>query len=199
MYPVTLKLEGKPCVVVGGGRIAFIKLGPLLQAKANVTVVSPEISPEIEKIFLEGKIKIRLKEVEPIDYQEAFLIIAATNSAEINREIYEKVKDSKLVNVVTDSEIGNFHIPATFTRGKLQISIATGGASPMLAKKIRDELNERYDESYEEYLEFLYHARLKIKHSACSIEDKRGLLKQATEERYKDSIKEREKFLLMLE
>lgn len=198
MYPVTLKIEEKPCVVVGGGTIAFFKLGPLLQAKAAVTVISPKIIPEIEELYLEGKINVLRKEVEYADYQDAFLIIAATDFTEINREIYENTKDTKLVNVITVSDIGNIHIPATLTRGKLQISIATGGASPMLAKKIRDELKEKYDDSYEEYLEFLHDARMKIKHSSLSKEAKRELSKEAIDERYKHSIKERHRLLMRI-
>jgi precorrin-2 dehydrogenase / sirohydrochlorin ferrochelatase len=182
MYPITLMIEGKHCVVVGGGTIAFFKIGPLLQAKASVTVISPKIIPEIEKLYGEGKIKVLKKEVEYVDYQDAILIIAATDSAEINRAIYENSKDTKFVNVVSNSGLGNFHIPATLTRGKLQISVATGGASPLLAKKIRDDLKERYDASYEEYLEFLYDARMKIKQSNLSNEDKRELYKEAIKE-----------------
>jgi len=169
MYPISLKIEGKPCVVAGGGKIAYFKLVSLLQAKAAVTVVSPFIIPEIEQLYDEGKIKLIRKEIEQDDYKDAFLIIAATNEQSINREIYENTKDIKLVNVVSDSELGNFHIPATLTRGKLQISIATGGASPMLAKKIREDLQGTFDESYEEYLEFLYEARIAIKNSFLAI------------------------------
>lgn len=198
MYPVTLKIEDKPCVVVGGGAIAFLKIGPLLQAKAAVTVVSPKIIPEIEQLYLEGEINVIRKEIEYADYKDAFLIIAATNFPEINREIYENTKDTKLINVITDSEIGNFHIPATLTRGKLQISVATGGASPMLAKKIRDNLKERYDDSYEEYVEFLHDARIKIKHSSLSKEEKRKLYKEAIDERYKRSKEERYRLFMQL-
>jgi len=198
MYPITLKLKGKLCVVVGGGKIAFNKIGPLLQAEAAVTVVSPEIIPEIESLHLEGKINVLKKEVEDDDYKDAFLIIAATNFPEVNAEIYEKAKHAKLINVITDSELGNFHIPATFTRGRLQISVATGGASPLLAKKIRDELEEKYDDTYEDYLEFLYEVRMKVKQSLLSKEEKRELYKEAIDEKYKHSIKERNQLLMEL-
>ena len=182
----------------GGGAIAFLKIGPLLQAKAAVTVVRPKIIPEIEQLYLEGEINVIRKEIEYADYKDAFLIIAATNFPEINREIYENTKDTKLINVITDSEIGNINIPATITRGKLQISVATGGASPMLAKKIRDNLKERYDDSYEEYVEFLHDARIKIKHSSLSKEEKRKLYKEAIDERYKRSKEERYRLFMQL-
>lgn len=199
MYPISLKIEGKPCVVAGGGKIAYFKLGPLLNAKAVVTVVSPIILPEIEKLYEEGKINVLRKEIEQADYSDAFLIIAATNDQSINRKIYENAKDTKLVNVVSDSEIGNFHIPATLTRGKLQISVATGGASPMLAKKIRDDLKETFDESYDEYLEFLHEARMTIKNSSFPKEKKQGLYKEAIDEKYKNSLTERTGFFKLFE
>lgn len=199
MYPISLKIEGKPCVVAGGGKIAYFKLVSLIQAKAKVTVVSPIIIPEIEKLYEDGKIDVLRKEIEDVDYKDAYLIIAATNDQAINREIYENIKDTKLVNVVSDSEIGNFHIPATLTRGKLQISVATGGASPTLAKKIRDDLKEIFDESYEEYLEFLYEARMKIKNSAFSREKKQSMYKQVLDEKYKNSFAERNGFFRLFE
>lgn len=195
MYPITLNIAGKRCVVAGGGSVAYSKIGSLLQANANVTVVSPEFIPEIEQLYEEGEIFIRRKTVEYDDYKEAFLIIAATDVPELNREIYERVKDTKLVNVVSDSRLGNFQVPATLSRGKLQISVATSGASPLLAKQIRDELLEKYDESYEDYLEFLYELRMKIKQSKLSKEAKRSYLREALDEKYKDSIPERTRLL----
>jgi precorrin-2 dehydrogenase / sirohydrochlorin ferrochelatase len=199
MYAISLKIEGKPCVVAGGGKIAYFKLVPLLQAKAKVTVVSPILIPEIEELYQDGKIDVLRKEIEFADYKDAFLIIAATNDSIINKEIFEKTKDSSLVNVVSDSEIGNFHIPATLTRGKLQISVATGGASPTLAKKIRDDLKEIFDESYDEYLEFLHEARFKIKNSFFPKEKKQSLYKEALDEKYKNSLVERNGFFKLFE
>ena len=198
MYPITLNMAGKRCVVAGGGDVAYSKIGSLLQANANVTVVSPEFNPEIVQLYEEGKISIRRKTVEYDDYKDAFLIIAATDVPELNREIYERVKDTKLVNVVSDSGLGNFQVPATLSRGKLQISVATSGASPLLAKQIRDELLEKYDESYEDYLEFLYELRMKIKQIKLSKEAKRAYLREALDEKYKDSISERARLLTEL-
>jgi precorrin-2 dehydrogenase / sirohydrochlorin ferrochelatase len=191
MYPISLKIEGKSCVVAGGGKVAYSKLVSLLQAKASVTVVSPIVIPEIEKLYEEGKIHVLRKEIEYADYRDAFLIIAATNDPSVNREIYENTKDTKLVNIVSDSDLGNFHIPATLTRGRLEISVGTGGASPMLAKKIRDDFKEIFDESYEEYVEFLHEARMMIKNSSLLREKKQSLYKEALDEKYKNSLTER--------
>ena len=199
MYPISLRIEGKPCVVAGGGKIAYVKLAALIQAKAKVTVVSPLFIPEIEKLYEDRKVDLERKEIEYDDYKDAFLIIAATNNQAINRKIYQNTKDTKLVNVVSDSEIGNFHIPATLTRGKLQISVATGGASPTLAKKIRDDLKDTFDASFEEYLEFLYEARMKIKAGDYPREKKQSMFKEALDEKYKNSVVERNRFLKQFE
>src|SRR5690606_28126954 len=195
MYPIHLNLENKRCVIAGGGRVAYGKLLPLLHANAKVRVVCPELIPELEALSDEGSIEVRRKHVEPADYEDAFLIVAATDDPEVNREIYERVKDTKLVNVATDAELGNFHLPATIKRGRLQISVATSGASPMLAKRIRDELAVRYDESYEAYTEFLYNIRSQIKQQPWPNEKKQALYREALDDKYRFSKEERRLFL----
>ena len=135
MYPITLNIENRKCVIIGGGKIAYFKAGPLLEAGAEVTVVSPEICTGFQVLEKEGKIRVLLKEVEETDYNDAFLIIVATNSTEVNERVYENASESQLVNVISNHELGNFHIPATLNRGMLSISVSTNGASPTLEKK----------------------------------------------------------------
>lgn len=198
MYPITLNIENRKCFIIGGGNIAYLKAGPLLKAGAIVTVISPEISEGFKILEELGKVHVVLKEVEEEDYKDAFLIIAATNSPEVNEQIYKNAHENQLVNVISNNELTNFHIPATLHRGKLSISISTNGASPQLAKKIRNDLKETYDESYEEYLEFLFEARKYIKNRSISREDKSKLLKEAISDIYKYSVKERYRFLARL-
>jgi precorrin-2 dehydrogenase/sirohydrochlorin ferrochelatase len=198
MYPITLNIEKKKCVIIGGGKIAYFKAGPLLEAGAEVTVVSPEICVGFQQLLNQGKIHVCLKEVEEADYNDAFLIIAATNSSEVNELIYMNSHQNHLINVISNQELGNFHIPATLHRGKLSISVSTNGASPKLAKKIRNELQEVYDESYEEYLEFLFETRMLIKNSSLTKSKKSLLLKDSIKDTYKHSDKERNRFLAEL-
>lgn len=198
MYPITLKIENKKCVIIGGGKIALWKAISLLEAGATVTVISPEICEGFRPLQEQGNVHVVLKEVEPMDYKDAFLIIAATNSSEVNEEIYKNAHVNQLVNVVSNQELANFHIPASFHRGKLSISVSTNGASPQLAKKIRNDLMEVYDESYEEYLEFLFEARMHIKNSSFTATEKSRLLKDSIDELYKHSVKERYRFLVSL-
>jgi precorrin-2 dehydrogenase/sirohydrochlorin ferrochelatase len=179
--------------------VALARVLSLLEAKAAVTVVSPQVLSELEQLHREGSIQWLRKEIEEADYADAFLIIAATDRPEVNQQIYEKVKDTKLVNVASDSASGNVHLPAVLTRGRLQISVATGGASPMLAKRIRDDLGKIYDESYEEYMEFLHTVRMKVKQSALPQEQKLRLYAESLKEIYKKSVEERNKWLAELQ
>ncbi|MFJ7679609.1 NAD(P)-binding protein [Peribacillus sp. NPDC097198] len=198
MYPITLNLENKKCVIIGGGKIAFFKANPLIKAGAIVTVISPEICEGFQQLQEQGAVHVVRKEVEASDYQEAFLIIAATNSSKVNEEIYKNAHENQLVNVISNHEMANFHIPATLHRGKLSISVSTNGASPQLAKQIRNDLQEVYDESYEDYLEFLFEARQHIKSSSFSKTEKSRLLKNSIDVLYKHSVKERYRFLVSL-
>jgi precorrin-2 dehydrogenase / sirohydrochlorin ferrochelatase len=199
VYPIMLDMTNKLCVVIGGGKIAYRKVIPLLEAGANIHIVSPEICDEINKLWTDQKVKVFLKKVEKADYEQAFMIIAATNSKEINEKIYENTAENQLVNIISDHELGNFHIPASAVRGRLVISVSTGGASPILAKKIRNELLDQFDESYEDYLDFLWEARKKIKKSSLSRTEKSNLLSELAEEKYKDSKIERDKFMARLQ
>ncbi|RFU67620.1 NAD(P)-binding protein [Bacillus sp. V59.32b] len=198
MYSIVLEMTGKLCVIIGGGKIAYRKAIPLLKAGALIHIVSPEICNEIQKLQDDRKIKVFLKKAEKSDYVHAFMVIAATNSNEINEQIHKNTGDHQLVNIASDHELGNFHIPASAVRGRLMISVSTGGASPVLAKKIRNDLLEQFDESYESYLDFLWEMRKKIKNSDIADTEKSNLLIEMAAEKYKDSETERNKFISRL-
>lgn len=198
-YPVMLDINDKQAVVVGGGRIAYRKVIGLLQAGAKITIISPEIIKDIEALMISHQIIWRKKVFERTDLDFAFIVIAATDNAQVNKHVALSVAAHQLVNVVDNQVLSTFHVPAKLTRGDLMISVATDGASPTLAKVIRDELAEVYDESYENYLEFLSRARLKINHTALSLQTKKDLLKTITDEVYRKSTYIQQAFLEMIE
>ncbi|KKB34727.1 NAD(P)-dependent oxidoreductase [Bacillus thermotolerans] len=177
--------------MIGGGQIALHKIQNLLRFRLNICVVSPVIHPDIEKLEKDGLVAVQLKEAEEADYQDAFLVIAVTNSPEVNDEVARKAKAmGKLVIHTGQQELGNCTIPATLQRGRFTISISTGGASPTLAKQLRDELEEQYDESYGEYIDFLYEVRQTVKKVESDRAVRRRLLKVATDPAfYKDEQK----------
>ena len=106
----------------------------------------------------------------------------------------------QLVNVVDNPELSNFHVPAKLTRGDLTISVATGGASPTLAKVIRDELSSVYDDSYAEYFSaFLAEVREKVRNSPLDRATKMQYLKEVTNVTYRHSIEAQTDFLEIID
>lgn len=161
-YPIMLKLAGKKVVVVGGGRVAERKISGLIATKANITVVAPKISMEIQQLVENGKIDWLAKSFSFEDIEEAFMVFAATNEKDLNRKIKDAAEVCTLVTIADDPEGSDFHVPAKVQRGRLTLAVSTGGASPTLARKIRSQLEQEFDERYEDYLNFLFAARQQI-------------------------------------
>ncbi len=181
-YPITLKLTGKPVVVIGGGKVAERKLHNLLDTGANITVVSPTITAAIQSWLVTTKLNWKKKNYEDDDIKDAFLIIAATDERTVNHRVLKATRPHQLINVVDDPEGSNFFVPSTLHRGKLSISVSTSGASPGLSKKIVKELAGKYDENYVEYLEFLFETRRYIQKNISNPDVKRELLSQLLDE-----------------
>ena len=140
-YAMMIDLRGKPCLVVGGGKVAGRKVKTLIDAGAHVKVVSPAITPMIKYWALSRKVEWFARPYQQEDGAGQFLVVAATDDPGVNRTVYchAKMRD-QWINVVDQPGLCNFTIPAVLTRGKLQIAISTQGASPSVAKKIRREL-----------------------------------------------------------
>ena len=152
-YPINLNIQGKKCVIIGGGEVAYRKACSLKDAEAEVIVVSPEVCPELKK---ENGITLIEKRYDENDLNGAFLVIAATDDAEVNRNVFQDASKRKImVNVVDCPELCTFIVPSSVVRGDLCISISTGGASPALAKRIREDLEKTYGQEYEYYLKLL--------------------------------------------
>ncbi|MFF2447097.1 NAD(P)-binding protein [Neobacillus sp. NPDC058068] len=158
-YPIMLRLEGKKVVFVGGGKVAERKISGLLCTGARVVMVSPETTEELQGLFHAGKIEWVQRQFSKGDLQGAFMVFAATNDKALNQLVKDSSDACQLVMMVDDPEESDFHLPAIFQRGRLSIAVSTGGASPTLARKIREQLEQGFDERYEEYLDFLFEKR----------------------------------------
>lgn len=155
-YPIMLQLEGKRVVVVGGGKVAERKVFGLLDTGALITVISPEATDELQKLARTEQIVWSKHQFCVEDVKDAFLVFAATNDKLLNQEVKESAASSQLVLMVDNPRESDFQLPSSFRRGRLSIAVSTGGASPTLARKIRTRLEQEFDPSFEEYLEFLY-------------------------------------------
>ncbi|WP_242308974.1 NAD(P)-binding protein [Bacillus cereus group sp. BfR-BA-01331] len=199
MYPLTVRVDKKRVVVIGGGKVAGFKIIPLLKQGADIVVVSTELDANLVKLVEEKQIRWYQREYEKIDIKDAFLVVAATSDSVLNEQIAEDAAVNQLVNVITNPESGNVHFPAAIHRGLLNVAVSTGGASPKLAKKIRDDIANKYDEKYESYLDFLYEVRLKVKELQVEKRQKNILLQEVLKSIYVQSEQKRELFLQELE
>jgi precorrin-2 dehydrogenase len=140
-----LDLAGRSCLVVGGGAIGLEKARGLVDCDARVTVVAPEMEPELRHLPVE----LLERRFESRDLDDRFLVVAATFDPRLNRRVYEEAEERLLLcNVVDAPEICNFILPAVHRADPIGIAVTTSGASPALAQRIRDEIGARYGSEY---------------------------------------------------
>ena len=148
-YMACLKLDGRRCLVVGGGDVGLEKVEGLLACGADVTLVAPVAEPALQEYAREGSIRWERRRYEPGDLDGAFLVIASTDHTDVNIGVYEDAAArAMLVNVVDVPPLCNFILPAIVRSGPLAIAISTAGASPALAKRMKREIAESYGEPY---------------------------------------------------
>jgi precorrin-2 dehydrogenase/sirohydrochlorin ferrochelatase len=170
-YAISLKLAGRLCVVVGGGAVAERKVRTLIASGARITVVAREAGAGIEKLAEDRAIIIHRRNVSEDDVQGNYLVIAATDDHDTNREIAGWARRAgALVNVVDSPEESDFFVPALVQRGDLTIAISTSGKIPALARKIREELEAQFGQEYAQYVALLEEARKRIYASAAVTE-----------------------------
>src|SRR6478672_9242725 len=144
LFPIFLKLTGRPCVVIGAGHLAESKIASLRAADAAVTVIAPEASAPITEQAAAGELKLRSRPYRQGDLAGAFLVVAATNDPAVNRAVFaEATATGVLCNAVDDPPFCDFYFPSVVRRGDLQIAISTAGNSPALAQQLRKDLNEQ--------------------------------------------------------
>lgn len=159
-YGAFLQLKGRRCLVVGGGPVAERKAAGLLACEAQVTLIAPDVTNVIANWANLGTITWKARPFLAEDVREMFLVIAATDSPDVNRLAAAAAEEEgKLVNVVDDPDSGNFTVPAMVRRGRLQIGVSTSGASPLVAKRIKQELDAAFGEEYALYLDLLDEVR----------------------------------------
>jgi precorrin-2 dehydrogenase/sirohydrochlorin ferrochelatase len=176
-YPAFLNLRGKKCVVIGGGKVAERKVSALVRSGACVRVISPEITPILERLKSAGTISHVARGYRKGDLKCAFLAIAATSNEKVNRAVSHEAPF--LVNVVDVPELCNFIVPAVMGRRPLTIAVSTGGASPAMAAAIRRELELLYGNEIGRYLLFLGKLRKEALKKIVDKKTRENFLKKA--------------------
>lgn len=194
-----LNVANQHVVVIGGGKVAERKIHGLLEAKAKITVVAPEVTAGIQQLAAAGALVWRQKTFSPDDLDEAWVVIAATNNRDVNEAVAKAAKPYQLINIVDDPERSNFHVPAIVRRGKLAIAVSTGGASPTVAQQIRRQLEELYDDDYGRYIDFLYECRQFILRHVRDEQKRKELFKAIADESFRKRGNWEEEFEQLLQ
>jgi precorrin-2 dehydrogenase/sirohydrochlorin ferrochelatase len=177
-YPVYLDLRGRLALVVGGGAVAEGKTEQLVRAEARVRVISPDLTPRLGEMVEQGIISCRRGEFIEDDLDDVTLVISATDSPSVNERVaHAAAARGLLCNVVDQPSLCNFIIPAVITRGRLQISISTGGGSPSLAQRVKGEVAALIGEEYEDLLEVVANLRSEAHRLIPDYESRRDLLR----------------------
>jgi precorrin-2 dehydrogenase / sirohydrochlorin ferrochelatase len=161
--PVNLRIEGKRVVVIGGGSVALRKCRSLLDAGGDVVVVSPDLSSGLRKLVEDGEIRHEGRPYRDGDLDGAFIAFATAGDPAVNRSVAaEAERRGILADVADDPLAGSFTSPASVRRGELLLTVSTGDGSPAFARKVRQELEERFGAEYGEALRIAAALRRKL-------------------------------------
>ena len=163
-YPISLDLNGKKCVVIGGGSVGERKVEMLLEFGASVTVVAPKITPALREMATKKAVRYVPGVYTPASLQGVFLAIAATSERGVNRAVSDECRRRGiLVNVADDPDLCTFFVPAIVRRGDFVIGVSTSGRSPALAKRVRESLESSFGPEYGELAEIMSDLRDEVK------------------------------------
>ncbi|MHB8125817.1 MAG: precorrin-2 dehydrogenase/sirohydrochlorin ferrochelatase family protein [Desulfitobacteriaceae bacterium] len=169
-YPLFIDLKDQWVLVVGGGAVANRKVKTLLAHHALVRIVSPQLIPSLEILVDDKCCFWSQKEYAVTDLQGVVLVFSCTEKEDLNAQVALDAKVAlRLVNVVDDPEKCSFIVPSLMERGDLSIAVSTGGASPIVARQIRMQLEELYGDSMAEYLALLKTWRPEIKRKLTKV------------------------------
>lgn len=164
LFPLFADLRGRGVLVVGGGAVARRKVDALLEAGARVAVVARTLEPALQRLADAGAVTFRGAAFEPAWLDGAWLVVAASDDHALNRRVARVAADRRIfLNAVDDARLSTFHVPARVRRGLLQIAISTAGAAPVLARRLRRQLEARLDESVAGLVEQLALRRARIR------------------------------------
>ena len=176
LYPINLHIEGLPCLVIGGGHIALRKIRRLLEEKAQVTVLAPEVIAPIFQLNKEKKLHWEKGEYEPGMAHEYRLVMTACGVQAVAEAVYqESLTAHFLYNAADFPSLGNCHLPASFKKGDIRVTVSTEGRSPAISRYLKEWLMEKFPPHLDEWL------------------DRVGVLRQEMKQDFQDS-RQREAF-----
>jgi precorrin-2 dehydrogenase/sirohydrochlorin ferrochelatase len=193
-YPVMMNLQDKRVIVVGGGRVAFRKTTGLIDSGARVVVISPKLISEMERLKDDKKIEYieaHFDESLLDNYLDAILIFGTTDDRQVNLKIYNSALNRRLpCNIADVPDLCTFIVPALISQGDLMIAVSTGGASPALARRIREELEKQYGPEYGKMTKLMGELRKRVLNSSCDSDENRKLFLEIIDSELLEAIRQ---------
>ena len=175
-YPIFLNLQGRRCVVIGGGAVAEGKVRGLLAAEGCVWVIAPALTPALEALRRELRIAHVARNYAPGDLEGAFVAISATDDHAVNEQVWQEASARNvLVNVVDDTPRCNFIAPSILRQGDLSIAISTGGKAPALAVRLKEKIAALVGPEHARFLELAGSLRERLAQRTPSFAARRAL------------------------
>lgn len=166
-YPVFVELKDRPCLVIGGGREAQRKVEGLLAAGGRVTVISPKLTRDLQRMLAAGEIDCVQREYEEGDLEGYQVCIVATDDGAVNAQVAAEGKRRRVwINAVDDPPNCDFILPSVIRRGSITLAASTGGGSPALARRLREELEAYLTEEMPALAELLAEVRGELRSRA---------------------------------
>lgn len=199
VYPIGLSLEGKRCLVVGGGAVAERKINRLLKSKADLTIIALEPRKSLIKLADDNSIELHNRAYIPPEGKDYFLVVAATNNRQVNKQIYNDASlGDRLVNVVDSPQLSNFYVPASIGQGALQLTISTGGEAPALMEILKNKFQQYVDiQNFDTLIKIVGDYRRFLKLHVDSSDTRGALLNDLIESsKFTNSLEKRDYSLL---
>ncbi len=190
IFPISLKLDNQPCLIVGGGKIAYRKAQLLAKAHAVIDVLAPDIDPQLAELVVstDGR-TIATEFSSDFAIQHYRLVIAATNQAQVNQQVFTLCEAANiLVNSVDDPPHCRFMVPAIIDRSPLVISVASNGASPVLSRQIRTQLESLIPHAMGKLADFSGRWRPSVKEKISNPDERRIFWEQLYASPFKEYV-----------
>jgi precorrin-2 dehydrogenase len=162
-FPIYLEMTGRRCLVIGGGAVAERKIANLVEAGAEVTVISPDVSENVAHWSKNNSIQLKTKCYQSGDLDGYELAFVATDDDRVNASVYQEGKSRGVwVNAADDPAHCDFILPSVLRRGDLTVAVSSGGQSPALARTIREELEIYFSREYEQLAQLAAETRTEL-------------------------------------
>lgn len=178
-FQVGLDVHDQPCLVIGGGGEAEDKVGRLMVAGADITVVSPTLTPRLEEWAATGSLTAHRRLFEEADVAGNFLVLSTVGGDHgLSQQVYQvALRERSLVNCYDSPSCSNFGMVALVAAGPLRLGISTSNASPSLAGRLRSDLHALFDDEFVEFVELLARVRGRLGETMADSSARRKLLR----------------------